>query len=236
MFKSWKISKLVAGAAVLAAVLTSCGIQNQAGDSSSASGRTKNFALLSTGAYCFDDESEQQSYLEKNSSQRREIRDYLYEDGMGYRLYRDLRNMNRSDRALANSAQIGNCPKEAVASSGDVTIAPEVVQNSTANQCVTVAERKSTLKGYDEQIANTKDKLYLAQMLVGRAVTVAQRPCDEYDDGTTLSALSCVPASQKAFEVEFYADQYELHKEKAGTPYLDLIIIGKDKANSLVTC
>ena len=144
--------------------------------------------------------------------------------------------MHRADERLAMFAQVGNCPKIAIATSADVTITPEVVQNSTENQCISVADRKSTLKGYDEQIASTKDRKYQAQMLVGRAVTVAQRPCDEYDDGKTLSALACVPASQKAFEVEFYADQYELHKDKAGTPYLDLIIIGKERANSLATC
>jgi hypothetical protein len=27
-----------------------------------------------------------------------------------------------------------------------------------------------------------------------------------------------------------------LHKDEAGTPYLDMIIIGKEKANALVTC
>jgi hypothetical protein len=223
--------RVTALAVGLAIVMSSCGIQNQAGDSSSASGKTKNFALLKNGAYCFDDGAEQQSYIENIRRQRMNPPDEL-----GFMVWRSLRDMQRADDRLARLAQIGNCPKKAVATSADVTITPEVVQNSTENQCISVADRKSTLKGYDEQIASTKDRKYQAQMLVGRAVTVAQRPCDEYDDGKTLSALACVPASQKAFEVEFYADQYELHKDKAGTPYLDLIIIGNDRANALITC
>jgi hypothetical protein len=226
--------RVTALAVGLAIVMSSCGIQNQAGDSSSApaAGKTKNFALLKSGAYCFDDRAEQQSYIANIRRQRMNPPDAP----LGIMVWISLRDMQRADERLAMFAQIGNCPKTAIATSADVTITPEVVQNSTENQCISVADRKSTLKGYDEQIAFTKDKMYQAQMLIGRAVTVAQRPCDEYDDGKTLSALACVPASQKAFEVEFYADQYELHKDKAGTPYLDLIIIGKEKANALITC
>ena len=224
--------RIAAFAVGLAIVMSSCGIQNQAGDSSSASGKTKNFALLKSGAYCFDNGAEQQSYIENIRRQRMNPPD----GPGGFMVWIALRDMGRADERLARFAQVGNCPKQAIATSADVTITPEVVQNSTENQCISVADRKSTLKGYDEQIASTKDRKYQAQMLVGRAVTVAQRPCDEYDDGKTLSALACVPASQKAFEVEFYADQYELHKDKAGTPYLDLIIIGKERANSLATC
>ena len=223
--------RIAALAVGLAIVMSSCGIQNQAGDSSG-SGTTKNFALLKSGAYCFDSSDEQQSYLENIQRQG-----MVPPDGPhGIMVWLSLREFQRADARLARYAQVGNCPKKAIATSADVTITPEVVQNSTENQCISVADRKSTLKGYDEQIASTKDRKYQAQMLVGRAVTVAQRPCDEYDDGKTLSALACVPASQKAFEVEFYADQYELHKDKAGTPYLDLIIVGKEKANALVTC
>ena len=224
--------RIAALAVGLAIVMSSCGIQNQAGDSSSASGKTKNFALLTSGAYCFDNGAEKQSYI---ANIRRQMMNPPVGPG-GFMVWISLRDMNRADERLAMFAQVGNCPKQAIATSADVTITPEVVQNSTENQCISVADRKSTLKGYDEQIASTKDRKYQAQMLVGRAVTVAQRPCDEYDDGKTLSALACVPASQKAFEVEFYADQYELHKDKAGTPYLDLIIIGKERANSLATC
>ena len=224
--------RIAALAVGLAIVMSSCGIQNQAGDSSSASGKTKNFALLKSGAYCFDNGAERQSYIDNIRRQGMKPPD----GPGGFMVWIALRDMYRADERLAMFAQVGNCPKKAIATSADVTITPEVVQNSTENQCISVADRKSTLKGYDEQIASTKDKKYQAQMLVGRAVTVAQRPCDEYDDGKTLSALACVPASQKAFEVEFYADQYELHKDKAGTPYLDLIIIGKERANSLATC
>ena len=45
--------RIAALAVGLAIVMSSCGIQNQAGDSSSASGKTKNYALTVSG-YCWD--------------------------------------------------------------------------------------------------------------------------------------------------------------------------------------
>lgn len=44
--------RIAALAVGLAIVMSSCGIQNQAGDSSSASGKTKNYAL--SNGYCYD--------------------------------------------------------------------------------------------------------------------------------------------------------------------------------------
>ena len=44
--------RIAALAVGLAIVMSSCGIQNQAGDSSSASGKTKNYALVN--GYCYD--------------------------------------------------------------------------------------------------------------------------------------------------------------------------------------
>ena len=52
MLKSISFKKLAVLTAGLAIVMSSCGIQNQAGDSSG-SGKTKNFALTS-GGFCFD--------------------------------------------------------------------------------------------------------------------------------------------------------------------------------------
>ena len=45
--------RIAALAVGLAIVMSSCGIQNQAGDSSSAPGKTKNYALAGNG-YCYD--------------------------------------------------------------------------------------------------------------------------------------------------------------------------------------
>jgi hypothetical protein len=73
-------------------------------------------------------------------------------------------------------------------------------------------------------------------MKTSRWVTTVQRPCDEPAGDNSFSKLACVSVSHKAFEVAFYNEQYELYKDQAGTPYLDLIIIGKEKANSLITC
>ena len=52
MFKSVSFKKLAVLTAGLAIVLSSCGLQNQASESSG-SGKTKNFALTS-GGFCFD--------------------------------------------------------------------------------------------------------------------------------------------------------------------------------------
>jgi hypothetical protein len=130
-----------------------------------------------------------------------------------------------------------------VAAAGGATSAEELssafVENSTANQCITVEERKKRLRGYDEQImahSLDADKTIYEQMKTSRWVTTVQRPCEEAQESNALSALACVSVSHKAFEVAFYNEQYELNKEAAGTPYLDLIIVGKDKANALVTC
>ena len=130
-----------------------------------------------------------------------------------------------------------------VAAAGGATSAAELpqafVENSTANQCITIENRKKTLQGYDEQImahSLDADKTIYEQMKTGRWVTSLQRPCNEAQESNQLSALACVSVSHKAFEVAFYNEQYELHKDEAGTPYLDMIIIGKEKANALVTC
>ena len=56
--------RIAALAVGLAIVMSSCGIQNQAGDSSSApaAGKTKNFALEADNV-CFEDEAERQAAI-----------------------------------------------------------------------------------------------------------------------------------------------------------------------------
>jgi hypothetical protein len=116
---------------------------------------------------------------------------------------------------------------------------PAFVENSTANQCITVENRKKTLREYDDQImahSLDADTTIYEQMKTSRWVTTVQRPCDEPAGESVFSMLACVSVSHKAFEEAFYNEQYELYKDQAGTPYLDLIIIGLKEANALITC
>jgi len=245
MFNSKKISRLVAGVLGVAAVLSSCGIQNQAGDSSSApaAGKTKNTALTSEWCYV--------------TGQAVDI-DAPFEN---YPSIRWLADITRSDKVNSGNRfdWVGNdeisdvygpsivrcqtlTPVDVAAASGATSaeeLPPAFVKNSTANQCISVEDRKKTLRGYDEQImahSLDQDKTYYEKMKYGRWITTVQKPCPETSAPSELSALSCVSVSHKAFEIAFYNEQYELHKDEAGTPYLDLIIIGKEKANNLVTC
>lgn len=241
MFKSRKISRLVAGAAGLAAVLSSCGIQNQAGDSSSApAGKIKNAALTSEWCYTTGETVDIGS-----TSQYQTIAWYA-------ELSKDPGSRNRYQWVSADEISdvygpsIVRCrtltPVDVAAASGATSaeeLPPAFVENSTANQCISVEDRKKTIRAYDEQImahSLDQDKTIYEQMKTSRWVATVQRPCTETSAPSELSALACVSVSHKAFEIAFYNEQYELYKDEAGTPYLDLIIIGKDKANSLVTC
>ena len=246
MLKSISFKKLAVLTAGLAIVLSSCGLQNTASESSgdeTAAGKTKNAALASEWCYV----TGQAVNIDAPWG--------------GYPSIRWLADITRRDKKNSGNRfdWVGNdgisdvygpsivrcrtlVPINVAAASG-ATSAEELssafVENSTANQCITVEERKKRLRGYDEQImahSLDADKTIYEQMKTGRWVTVVQRPCDEFQESNALSALACVSVSHKAFETAFYNEQYELNKEAAGTPYLDLIIVGKDKANALVTC
>jgi hypothetical protein len=244
VFSKKRLAVLTVG---LAIGMSSCGIQNQAGDSSGdaiAAGRTKNSAL---GEWC----------LETVTKDNVDI-DRRWINGWGsIRQFADFseRPANRNRYRWANGKtkitdvygpSIVKCDSlkvldlvrpEGVTSAEELP--QEFVENSTANQCISIEDRKKTLRGYDEQImahSLDADKTIYEQMKTGRWVTTVQRPCNEPAGDNSFSKLACVSVSHKAFEVAFYDEQYELYKDQAGTPYLDLIIIGKEKANSLITC
>ena len=227
-------------------MLSSCGLQNSASESSgteTAAGKTKNAALASEWCYVTGQAVDIDAPWDVYPSIR----------WLADITRRDKQNSGNRFDWVGNDAisdaygpSIVRCrtlvPINVAAAAG-ATSADELssafVENSTANQCITVEERKKRLRGYDEQImahSLDADKTIYEQMKTSRWVTTVQRPCDEAQESNALSALACVSVSHKAFEVAFYNEQYELNKEAAGTPYLDLIIVGKDKANALVTC
>jgi len=152
----------------VAAVLSSCGIQNQAGDSSSAA-KTKNFALLSDKV-CFDSEGEKrqawQQYFEGwllwEDAQPRLFRRYW--DGLA-------RQYGRSDGLnLILTAQIGGCTQQFASSSEEVSESLASVASSITSSsgevpattpsgnppaCLPQAWIDAGIAGYQEQINKT---------------------------------------------------------------------------------
>ena len=71
MLKSISFKKLAVLTAGLAIVLSSCGLQNSASESSgdeTAAGKTKNFALLADGTFCYDTADEQNAAIQAASA------------------------------------------------------------------------------------------------------------------------------------------------------------------------
>jgi len=149
----------------VAAVLSSCGIQNQAGDSSSAA-KTKNFALLSDKV-CFD------SFEERAHA----IHDYVEGMDMPHldpmrRYWDDLASeygLLRGDD-LIFTAQIGGCTQQFASSSAEVTESLAAVVSSITSSsgevsattpsgnppaCLPQAWIDSGIAGYQEQINKT---------------------------------------------------------------------------------
>ena len=232
--------RIAALAVGLAIVMSSCGIQNQAGDSATApAGKTKNAALTSEWCYATG------ATVDIGSTSRFMTIAWYAEQSKSPASRNRYKWVSANEISDVYGPSIVRCSSltpKVVAPAGATSaeeLPPSFVENSTANQCITVEERKKTLRGYDEQImahSLDADKTIYEQMKTSRWVTTVQRPCNEAQESNTFSGLACVSVSHKAFEVAFYNEQYELHKDEAGTPYLDMIIIGKEKANALVTC
>lgn len=144
--------RIAALAVGLAIVMSSCGIQNQAGDSSSASGKTKNFALLADGQFCYDSPDEQQQAVQA----------FDEVDAAWHRNNFDADNNGVVDFAdheavykpviMALNAQIGGCPAPAPTASGGDEAAAEAALYS----CVKPEEKQRMIDGYKEQIAKTE--------------------------------------------------------------------------------
>jgi hypothetical protein len=141
--------RIAALAVGLAIVMSSCGIQNQAGDSSSASGKTKNFALLADGRFCFDTPEEEQAAI----NAAHEAHDFHHtlgnpidEDPNGPWWARNLALHGTIE--LSMDGQIGDCPATVSASSADVAAEAAFV-------CVTSDQKQAMIDGYKEQIAKT---------------------------------------------------------------------------------
>ena len=133
--------RIAALAVGLAIVMSSCGIQNQAGDSSG-SGKTKNFALLADGQFCFDTEDEQFAALIANDDAH---------DNWHMNRTTEAEHMAIVDRMFfILDAQIGGCPAPAAASASE-----EIAAEAAVYTCVKPEKKQEMIDGYKEQIAKT---------------------------------------------------------------------------------
>ena len=134
--------RIAALAVGLAIVMSSCGIQNQAGDSSSASGKTKNFALLADGQFCYDTPDEQFAALIAND---------VAHDNWHMNPTTEEEHRAIGDRMdFIMMAQIGGCPAPAAASASE-----EIAAEAAVYTCVKPEKKQEMIDGYKEQIAKT---------------------------------------------------------------------------------
>ena len=168
-------AKLAALAVGLAIVMSSCGIQNQAGDSSGASGKTKNYALNNSGA-CFDDEATWRATWTSR---------YAYWQSVGFNPpeeynaeFAQLMPVNWLTGADwdtffrdLNNGEL--CPK------GGIESLENEDQSSTATvrACVTPEIKQAMIDGYTSQLnrplGGEVTEEYLAKMQTGLDVTKA---------------------------------------------------------------
>ena len=159
MLKSISFKKLAVLSAGLAIVLSSCGLQNDASDSSGA-GKTKNFALLKNGSFCFDTPEER----------TQAIKDQIIGRMMGFQpgvaggmpfIFDEVEFM--VIERLIILAQIGGCvpgapgivaaAAQAAAEAGEVD--PPVAAEAAIYACVKPEVKQTMIDGYTEQLAKT---------------------------------------------------------------------------------
>ena len=144
MLKSISFKKLAVLTAGLAIVLSACGLQNTAGESSgdeTAAGKTKNFALLADGTFCYDSVEEQQIATQVNENAH-----------MQWHMQPFIQNFDDHNKffvtfAAIAAAQIGGCPKPEPEASA--------AAEASVYTCVTPEQKQSAIDGYKEQLAKT---------------------------------------------------------------------------------
>jgi hypothetical protein len=177
MLKSISFKKLTVLSAGIAIVLSSCGLQNSASESSgteTAAGKTKNFALLADGTFCYDTLDEQNAAFAAAHAAHDAHHDADQANGnqgmadpnSAWWVTNDALHAQFSPIA---GAQIGGCPAPA----------PEVSGASEGSRlnCIKPAIKKQLIDGYTEQLARPLGgevtEAYLATMQKGLDVTKA---------------------------------------------------------------
>ena len=165
MLKSISFKKLAVLTAGLAIVLSSCGLQNSASESSggaTAAGKTKNFALLDSGQWCYDTVDEQTLAIQAMYDQ-----DDLWHnnpwDANGDGFIAVNWEEDDSDHGLvwppkteqAFSAQIGGCPAPGVEAANAEAAEEDPKAAAALYACVTPEIKQAMIDGYKEQVAKT---------------------------------------------------------------------------------
>ena len=175
MLKSISFKKLAVLTAGFAIVLSSCGLQNSASESSgteTAAGKTKNFALLADGTFCYDTLDEQQAAFAASNAAHQAHHDADQANGN-----QGMADQNSAwwviNRALHDqgnpilSAKIGGCP----APTPDISAAAE----ASVLTCVTKEQKQQMIDGFTEQLARPLGgevtEAYLAVMQRGLDVS-----------------------------------------------------------------
>jgi hypothetical protein len=187
MLKSISFKKLAVLSAGIAIVLSSCGLQNEASESSgdaaaessdteTAAGKTKNFALLADGTFCYDTVDEQIAAAQAASAAHNAHHDADNANGgVGINdQASDWWTVNRllhAQEVAAWDAQIGGCPAP--------TPGLSAVAEASVLTCVTKEQKQQMIDGYTEQLARPLGgevtEAYLAVMQ--RGLDVAKATC-----------------------------------------------------------
>ena len=184
MLKSISFKKLAVLTAGLAIVLSSCGLQNQASESSgdeTAAGKTKNFALVQ-GGICFEDKQEQltaiANYGNWGARGPGRVRSAFeqYWDALAYQQGVRWAGQWAPGWDLMVQAKVGGCPKEAVGVQGAEST-PEDVQGFNSRGCIKPDVKQTMIDGYTEQLARPVGgevtEAYIAEMQKGLDITKA---------------------------------------------------------------
>jgi len=173
-------AKLAALAVGLAIVMSSCGIQNQAGDSSGApaAGKTKNYALAPTGT-CWDDlDAFLAAHDAEHAVHNAAWSAYVAAGGTSWEefnsqqpwqsFFQNTSDLNGSewDAFLASVNDGVPCPSSPLDEEG-----AEVVGHSSVRHCVKPEVKQQLIDGYTEQLARPKGgevtDEYIAKMQKG---------------------------------------------------------------------
>jgi hypothetical protein len=180
MLKSISFKKLAVLSAGIAIVLSSCGLQNEASESSgdaTAAGKTKNFALLADGSYCYDTEAEKLAAATAADQVHADYHDADIANG-SVGVNGDttspwwIINQGMHEAQMnAWGGQVGGCPAP--------TPGLSAVAEASVLTCVTKEQQQQMIDGYTEQLARPLGgevtEVYLATMQKG--LDVAKATC-----------------------------------------------------------
>ena len=181
MLKSISFKKLAVLSAGFAIVLSSCGLQNSASESSgdaTAAGKTKNFALVQ-GGVCFEDAAEQLTANANYGSWNNPDNAFQdYWDALAYQQGVIWEGQAAPGWDLIWRAQIGDCPQVEVGAQGaEATLEGVEALSSSPAACVKPDIKQKIIDGYTEQLARPVGgevtEAYLAIMQKGLDVTKA---------------------------------------------------------------